>query len=157
VKQVIHLDLHSGLGRPATATLIANSNCGTPNQYLNWIRRHYRQPALVENESGVAYQPHGTLGQWYRRALNHKAFLYICVEIGTVNPLKVFSALRLENQAHHWTAPGSDPYVQTKQALLNVFAPRSSRWRQTSLNQAMGVINRTLAQSGNLRKNILEM
>jgi len=157
VKQIVHLDLHSGLGRAATATLIANSNCGTPDQCLNWIRQHYRQPAHVENESGIAYQPHGTLGQWYRRALNHKQFLYICVEIGTVNPLKVFSALRLENQAHHWTTPGSDPYVKTKRILLNVFAPRSSHWRQTSLNQGMAVINRTLTQSENSGKNILGM
>ena len=75
-----------------------------------------------------------------------KRFLYLCVEIGTVNPVRLLSALRRENQAHHWTAGDAESRTsRTKRALLEVFAPRSRRWRRDSVAQGLHVLDRTLA------------
>jgi len=146
VRQVIHLDLHSGLGQPAVATLIANSNADTPERCLQRLRLHYGRSVLFENAKGNAYNAQGTLSQWYQTAFREKRFLYLCVEIGTVNPIRVFSAMRRENQAHHWTASDSKPNQESKQALLRVFAPDSQRWRNNSLQEGTSVVQNTIRQ-----------
>lgn len=143
--RVTHLDLHSGLGRPAVATLITGTNIGPPERRVARLRAHYGQPVTLDDAPGNPYDARGTLARWYRRALGEKPFLYLCVEVGTVNPLRVLSALRRENQAHHRTAAGSAPYVETKRALLAVFSPRSRRWREKSVAEGLHTFARTLA------------
>ena len=91
-----------------------------------------------------AYNAQGTFSRWCQQALGDKSFLYLCVEIGTVNPIRLFSALRRENQAHHWAASSSASYKQTKQALLEVFAPHSQRWRTDAVAEGLHVLEKTL-------------
>jgi len=143
VPRITHLDLHSGLGPSAVATLIGNGNSGAPEGRAERLRAHYRRPVRLDDASDNAYDAQGTLARWYRRAFGDRRYLYLCVEIGTVNPLKVLSALRRENRAHHWTAPGSAPYVRTKRALLDVFAPPSPRWRRESVERGVQVLERS--------------
>ena len=143
VDRVTLLDIHSGLGPSATATLIGNSNHMAVDKQLSWLRGHYRQPVLIDNASSNTYNAQGTFSQWCQKALRDKQFLYLCVEIGTVNPIKLFSALRRENQAHHWACSSATSYTQTKQALLDVFAPQSLRWRSKAVAQGLQVFEKT--------------
>lgn len=143
VDQVTVLDVHSGLGSSAVATLIGNSNIVAPETCLNWLRSHYDKPVVIDDASSNVYNAQGTFGQWCRQVLSDKRFLYLCVEIGTVNPITLFSALRRENQAHHWSASGSSSYVRTKQTLREVFAPRSSHWRSSSAAQVLEVLEKS--------------
>ncbi len=138
------LDLHSGLGASGTAMLIGNSNRVSPERTLSWIRDHYEQTVYIDSNAGNAYNAKRTFSQWCKHALGHKSYLFLCVEIGTVNPLKLFSALRRENQAHHWADTNSLPYAQTKQTLLNVFAPESQKWRNKSVAQGLKILSRTI-------------
>jgi len=138
------LDVHSGLGPSGTATLIGNSNLVAPAQTLNWLRTRYQHPVHIDTSPDNLYDAKGTLSLWCQQALRDKRFLYLCVEIGTVNPLTLFSALRRENQAHHWTRPASKPFIKTKQALREVFAPRSQSWQHKSVEQAMKVLRETM-------------
>jgi len=138
------LDVHSGLGPSGTATLIGNSNLVAPTQTLDWLRTRFRYPVHIDTNPDNLYDAKGTLSLWCQQVLRDKRFLYLCVEIGTVNPLSLFSALRRENQAHHWARPASTSFVQTKRALREVFAPRSQRWRHRSVEQAMTVLRETL-------------
>lgn len=147
VERVSILDVHSGLGPSATATLISRSNMMPPAQQMSWLHTHYQQPVLIDNASVNVYNAQGTFSQWCQQALSNKSFLYLCVEIGTVNPIRLFSALRRENQAHHWSAGSSRSYRQTKQALLEVFAPRSPRWRADAVAQGLHVLEKTIGLS----------
>lgn len=139
------LDVHSGLGPSGTATLISNSNMAAAENQLQWLQTHYRQPVIFDDASDNAYRANGTWGTWCQQALNHKRYLYLCVEIGTVKPIKLFSALRRENQAHHWTEIDTAMYSQTKQALLDVFAPRSANWRKKAISEGLQAFERTLS------------
>ncbi len=138
------LDVHSGLGPSATPTLIGDGNVGTRASRPRLLREHYGLNVLLDSSDENAYDARGTFARWCREALADKRFLYLCVEIGTVNPVRLFSALRRENQAHHWSDRDSAPYHETKRALLEVFAPRSPRWRRESVAQGLGVLERTL-------------
>ena len=139
------LDVHSGLGPSATATLICEANVGAAGSRARVLSDHYRRKVLLDGSAHNAYDARGTFARWCGRALADRRFLYVCVEIGTATPLAVLSALRRENRAHHWCPVGSGPYVRTKRALLEAFAPSSPRWRQASVAEAMEVFERTLA------------
>ncbi|MFK7856762.1 MAG: M14 family metallopeptidase [Granulosicoccus sp.] len=145
VERITILDLHSGLGPGGTATLISNSNIVFAENQLEWLQTHYQQPVIFDDASDNAYRASGTLGAWCQQALKHKHYLYLCVEIGTVRPLKLFSALRRENQAHHWTDVDTAIYSQTKQELLDVFAPRSVYWRNKAISEGLHAFERTLS------------
>ncbi len=143
-KRVSILDVHSGLGPKATASLIGNSNIGLQEGQLEWISDHYAQPFYIDSTTTNAYNANGTFSQWCSRTLSDKEFMYLCIEIGTVNPIKLFSALRRENQAHHWADGDSAVYRKTKLALLNAFAPKSQAWRDKSTDQGLHVVRKTL-------------
>ncbi len=134
------LDVHSGLGPAATATLICNGD----GAQTGALQEHYRRRVLLDSSTGNAYDARGTFARWCGQALAGKRFLYACVEVGTVGPLAVLSALRRENRTHHWSAAGSTPCLMARQALLEVFAPRSPRWRRASVAEGLEVFERTL-------------
>ena len=138
------LDVHSGLGPAATATLICNANLGQARSREAALRAHYRRRVLLDDADGNAYDARGTFARWCARALADKRYAYLCVELGTVGPLAVLSALRRENRAHHWCPVGSAARVRTGRALVEVFAPRSTRWRRASVAEALDVFDRTL-------------
>lgn len=139
------LDVHSGLGPRAAATLIARTNIGSSHARGERLRTHYGQGVVEDGAPGNVYDAVGTLARWLGRTLEPMAYLYLCVEIGTAHPLAVLSALRRENQAYHWTPVGSRARAAARQALLDVFAPRSRRWRRDSLAQVLQSFDRSLA------------
>lgn len=144
VESTTILDIHSGLGSSGKATLIGNTNQVDKNKQLDWLKDRYSQPIVMDNISSNAYNAQGSLSQWCSQAFSDKQFLYLCVEIGTVNPITLFSALRRENQAHHWAEHGDKAYNRTKQKLLDVFAPPSLAWRHKAISEGLQVFESTL-------------
>jgi len=144
VPQVTVLDIHSGLGPSGLATLISNSNRVPDNQRVSWLQKHYDMPAVLDSSPDNAYDARGTWSQWCAKEFADQQFTFLCVEIGTVNPIKLFNALRRENQAHHWAAPDSRAFSETKQALVNVFAPESARWREKAVGEGVKAYRKAL-------------
>lgn len=138
------LDVHSGLGEFGQATLISNTNCAAINESVEWLQKHYEMPIVLDNAPDNAYNASGSFSQWCQTCLAEQHFTFLCVEIGTVNPLKVFSALRRENQAYHWAKPNSIVYEKTKQSLLKVFSPDSEHWREKAVEQGVSVFKKSL-------------
>ena len=146
VEQVSLLDIHSGLGPAASPTLIANTNLLPHVSQQEWLHNLYGLPVILDNSAENTYNAHGTFSQWCEQALANKRYLYLCVEIGTVNPIALFSALRRENQAHHWMESNNPEEARKfKHELLSVFAPGSRRWKIRATTRGMRVFNTTLA------------
>ena len=152
--RVTVLDVHSGLGRSATASLIGDGNVGPADGRRARLAEHYERTVYLDSSDDNVYDARGTFARWCRDALGNRRFLYLCVEIGTVDPVRVLSALRRENRTHHWTPIGSEPYVRTKRALLEVFAPRSPRWRRASVAEGLEVFERTFDLPSDLGGNV---
>ena len=142
-KQVTILDIHSGLGPSAKVSLIGNSNIVPKEERLNWLKKHYGKTVYIDTDKNNTYNAKGTFSQWCQRTLSEKQYLYLCIEIGTVNPISLFSALRRENQAHHWAENNTTSYARSKQALLAVFAPQSQQWRRKSVAEALQILYKT--------------
>lgn len=144
-QQTTILDIHSGLGNSANTTLISNSNITSDYAQLPWLENHYKQSVISDQATDNPYNAQGSWSKWCQHGLKDKHYLYLCVEIGTVNPLTLFSALKRENQAHHWSDSASRAYVKTKKQLCDVFAPQSMRWRNDALENGLSVFDKTLS------------
>ncbi len=130
-QQVIHLDLHSGLGKWGTYQLFAEMNQDTPR--YQWLSEHFEH--LVALDSGdLVYQSRGTFGQWCKNEFGDLSYDFLLAEFGTYPILRVLKALRAENRAHWWGKVDDKSYAWAKQELLEAFVPQNSQWQQTTLN-----------------------
>jgi predicted deacylase len=129
--QVIHLDLHSGLGKWGTYQLFAEMNQDTPRYQC--LSEHFEH--LVALDSGdLVYQSRGTFGQWCKNEFGDLSYDFLLAEFGTYPILRVLKALRAENRAHWWGKVDDKSYAWAKQELLEAFVPQNPQWRQTTLN-----------------------
>ena len=127
-RRLLHLDLHSGLGRHGGALLLALCAPGSPDEA--WLRNTFAR-ATVCAEGGkncVIDEWRGLIGQWLTRGpgarLEH--CLSCTLEFGTVGPITAFAALRAENRAW-WHSPAHLPAARER--LRETFAPSSPAWR----------------------------
>jgi hypothetical protein len=145
--RVVHLDLHTGLGRRATYRLLPPSDPPPAPDQLAWLA-HTFDPAALDTlgARGVAYHARGDFGNWCARTFDARAvpYLYLCAEFGTYPVLNVLDALRRENQAHHWAAPDAPATLRARALLREAFVPASPSWRTRCLNRALDLVARAL-------------
>jgi hypothetical protein len=125
-RYVFALDVHTGLGRWATETLLPEPGTGaTPNARLDAALG--RKLVAVDSDGSVAYRIRGGLGGILPRVLRSAAVDFVLQELGTYPPLSVFHALREENRWHHYGIGSLGHPV--KQRLREVLNPPSPAWR----------------------------
>jgi hypothetical protein len=137
--QVMHLDFHTGLGDRAACKLLVD--------YPLSEAQHRRLSAWfgpdvfeVLDSQGVAYPVRGSFGQWCVARARGLDYLYAGVELGTFKPTTVLAGLRAENQAHHWCRPADRSTERAKQRLVELFCPRSERWRTRVLERSLRLV-----------------
>jgi hypothetical protein len=125
-RHVMHLDVHTGLGAPATCKLLIDYPLGEAHRQRlsRWFGADSFEAA---HSQGVAYTTRGSLGQWCVARGRGRDYLYAAPEFGTCKPAQVLAGLRAENQAHHWGRPEDALTERTKQQLVQLFCPRSER------------------------------
>lgn len=135
-RQVIHLDLHSGLGKWGTYKLFAE--VAKNSQRGAWLQQQFgRDRVLTLAPEDLVYQSRGTFGQWCQAAYPHLSYDFLLAEFGTYSMLRVLRALRAENRAHWWGHPADNSYQWAKDELAEVFVPHDRRWRDNVLKQAV--------------------
>jgi hypothetical protein len=127
-ERVVHLDIHTGLGRWASGKLLVDYAM-TPDVRA-WITRTFPVAAIEEAMgTGRTYQAVGSLAQWcVARALAPRYF-FAFAEFGTYGDIAVLAGLRQENQAHHWTPPVDRRLTRARARLRELFCPASPEWR----------------------------
>ncbi len=143
-RRVLHLDLHSGLGRYGGALLLAL--CAPDSPSHRWLRRTFPSARIVaEGEparTGEAWR--GTMGRWLALVpgAERERYVFGTLEFGTAGPLAVFAAMRAENRAW-WQADAHLPAARRR--LWDAFAPPSSDWRQRVSRHGAELIDNALA------------
>ena len=135
-QQVIHLDLHSGLGKWGTYQLFAEITRDAPR--YRWLADRFPQLLTLDPED-LVYQPRGTFGRWCQAEFADLSYDFILAEFGTYSMLRVLKALRAENRAHWWGKKTQRSSHLAKQELLEVFVPKSDRWRQIALESGVAL------------------
>lgn len=124
-EEVLHLDLHSGIGAWGQAVLLTDEPEDTPA--YRRLKRGFEPVRLlsVPYSQGVR----GAFLPWIKEQIPQAHYQGLTVEFGTVRPLRLLAALREENRAWHYEEPGSPVFVRATEALSDVLVPRSRRWR----------------------------
>ncbi|MCA1686236.1 MAG: M14 family metallopeptidase [Planctomycetia bacterium] len=138
-RSALHLDFHTGLGRWGTYRLLLEPKVN-PARVASVARTFGADRIDLSDPSGVSYPTRGDIGTWCRSTFPGCDYDYICAEFGTYSPIRVLSALRAENRAHHWLSAASPARLRAKRRLLEAFVPADPAWRKTTVSQALDLI-----------------
>jgi hypothetical protein len=142
-ERVVHLDIHTGLGRRGTFKLLIDQPLSA--RQGDWLRERFGRDAFeAASPAGVAYSARGTLGHWCAARAAARDCVYAAAEFGTYGLVPVLAGLRAENQAHHWCRPDDPARERSKQRLVELFCPASEAWRSFALAAGQHLVARAL-------------
>lgn len=142
-ERVVHLDLHTGLGRNARWKLLIDYPL-TDSQ-RNWFTWTFGPDSFEESDPrGVGFDARGGFGQWCVFRKMAPEYLFACAEFGTYAPIKVLAGLRAENQAHHWSKHASPHSISVKENLRELFCPASPEWRSAVIERSLDIVERAI-------------
>lgn len=130
---VFALDLHTGLGRRGTDTVVPETHVNTtPREVLGAALNR----AFVDvSQPSVAYTVRGGIGCALPHVIPRAKIDFVLQEIGTRGPLTVLHALREENR---WHFHGDGSIVHpTKQRLFEALCPAAASWRRLAVHHGL--------------------
>jgi hypothetical protein len=135
---ILHLDLHTGLGRFAEYRMLLES--GVPAEDAAWFARVFgRELVELGKSDGTAYAARGTLGSWVTRHMSDRDVRFATVDFGTHGLVRVLAALRAENRAHHYQQRRTETALFKKE-LRECFCPACPRWRKQVITDGVAVL-----------------
>ena len=140
---VLHLDLHTGLGRWGRGKLLLDYSLSKVERAR--LAEWFGAGAIEDGDPrGVAYRACGSLGPWVVSRRVAPVYLFAFAEFGTYGNLRVLAGLRAENQAHHWAAPDAPGTTRAKARLRELFCPADSAWRARALAGGVSLVRRAV-------------
>ena len=149
-RAVLHIDLHTGLGKSGTYQLLVDAppedsrvkrligRFGPKNVSANRLAEGF-------GKSGVVYAARGTWEQWCLATSADRDYQFATAEFGTHTGVRVIAALRAENRAYHFGGKLDPAFEWTRTAVVEAFAPRSIAWRERAVEQGLDIIDRAVA------------
>lgn len=140
--QVLHIDLHTGLGIAELPTLLLNESADS--EHYAWYAQTFGADRIepLAHPHGTAYRARGVFGQWMQHHFAARDYRFVGAEFGTYDVVRVLAALRAENRAHHYCPSREAAYAQAKQELRECFCPASPVWRERVLDTTRNIIDR---------------
>lgn len=139
-EHVVHVDLHTGLGKWAGYKILID-DAEQSSEHCWWQERFGREQVEVCQQTVTAYPARGSLGPWLRHHFPGKFFHYATLEFGTYRPKKVMDALMAETRAFNCGLLADPRYEWTRQQLLEVFVPAKASWRHRVVEQSLSVLD----------------
>lgn len=138
-REVIHLDIHTGLGASGGLQLLLPRREGTPE--ADALVRRFGSDARPALEKVRHYRVQGGLGSWCQELLPDRDYTLCGAEFGTVSALEVIAALHQENRAWFWDRRDDARSVWARNRLARAFAPTSPTWRRRVLDRGVHLID----------------
>lgn len=143
-ENVVHLDLHTGLGPKGTCKLLIDYPL--KDQQRTCLAKWFGEDAFEESQtSGIAYEARGGFGRWCVAKPWAPKYLYACAEFGTYGSVTMLKGLRAENQAHHWCQPDDPRTMAAKEQLTELFCPRDPAWRSQVIRRSCELVDQAVA------------
>ncbi len=138
---VVHLDLHTGLGRAGEHVLIVDYPL--TESARSWLTRVFGADVVRESlREPRAYTAAGSFGQWCVASSLAPDYRFAFAELGTYDSVSVLTGLRAENQAAQWAAPDDPRTSRARAWLRELFCPASPQWRERALADGVALIAR---------------
>ena len=129
-QQVLHLDLHTGLGPSGTYKLLVEFE--RASDAYRTLQASFGAVAVEPNDpqDTVAYHATGLLSELTIRLFPAARVYPAVLEFGTHPIGKMIHMLCQENRLHFYGNPGSPTGMAMKRRFLETFCPRSATWRE---------------------------
>jgi hypothetical protein len=150
-REVLHIDLHTGLGKWGTYQLLVDAppeDERVKRMVARFGERNVSPNRLAEGpgKSGVVYAARGTWEQWCLARFANRDYQFATAEFGTHSGVRVIAALRAENRAYHYGGKLDPAYDWTRAAVVEAFAPARPQWRERVLEQGLEIIDRAIME-----------
>ncbi|HEX6240438.1 MAG TPA: DUF2817 domain-containing protein, partial [Polyangiales bacterium] len=146
-ERVLHVDLHTGLGKWATYALC--TELPTDGSRVARLKREFGEAAVQGFDTkGVLYEIQGALGRWLEQCVEDAQYDCLLAEFGTYSSMRVLSAMRFENRVHHFGADRARLVAKARRVLLEAFCPSSAAWRRLVIERALGIMRQAGAALG---------
>lgn len=155
VEHVLHLDLHTGLGRSGSYKLLVDFPVDSTEfkRLVAWFGAE--NIASNHPETSIAYTVSGLLSR-VTQAVFVRARVYpIVLEFGTYNLVRLMRVLRAENRFYFHGDKASPAADRVNRQLREIFCPGDTKWRRRFLENGMRVLCRataSLARDGHDKK-----
>ncbi|MGZ3711821.1 MAG: DUF2817 domain-containing protein [Bdellovibrionota bacterium] len=130
-KEVLAIDLHSGLGNWAQEMLFVDEDIDPSASAL--FAKIFGRAMTVPDPAQGSYINQGRLSGALRDALPGAHVHCVLQEIGTHESGKVLNALRRENFEWNSNGPVHGASPDTQKLMLEMFCPSDSAWRENAL------------------------
>ncbi len=145
VARLTAIDVHTGLGQFGRDVLLVSEAQGSPA--FEALRSAYgRRITSADPRRGPAYRARGTFETMFREAVPAARIHFLVQEFGTFSALKVFRALRMENQRFHAAAHVSRGTGEGH--LADVFSPPDAAWQAAVLERGGAVVDEAVRALG---------
>ncbi len=136
-REVIAIDLHSGLGPSGVGEAISNG----VGEELQRTRALFGDDvtSIVDGSSSSAMVG-GSIGEGTRGELPSGRLTMITLEYGTLPVAAVFEALRADNWVHLHGAVDSPLGARIKKAVRDAFYVDAAAWRQAVVERCLAVV-----------------
>ncbi len=143
-KQVVIVDVHTGLGEYAGAEVILNTPADSP-EFQRAV--HIWGESLVKTTvTGKSVSVHldATLKLAFTEMLPSVEVTAVSLEFGTLPPMAVFKALRAENWLYHHATTEHPKASEIKACLLRAFYPDDEEWRKSVFIKGKDIVERAV-------------
>lgn len=148
-ENILHIDLHTGLGAFGTYKLLLTEASGSNNH--RWYSEAFGEDCVeyntqtdrtfnTENDS-IAYSVSGSFGDWMQHHFSKSKYRFVTAEFGTYSVIRVLGAIRADNRAHFYASENRESYQWVKNELLECFCPKNSSWRRKVIESAIGIVD----------------
>lgn len=144
LQSVIHIDIHTGLGRRGDYQLLVDFPRNDPRfeQLQHWFGEHRLETNQPENT--IAYQVEGSLARLTRQVFNKTEVYTAVLEFGTLPIARVVHRLIRENQLFFHGIRGSLKGRWVQREFDDTFCPRNDGWRNQVLQHGRNLMLRLL-------------
>lgn len=150
VTHAVHIDIHSGLGRPDGHLLIMEPP--TSQTLVQQVSRWFtHSPVYAPDREVKHYHIRGGFGRWCRERLSVPNYLYLCTEFGTYAAWQVLAGLIQENHRFHACANTPIRRPEQEQKFAALFTPTGRRWRTTTLQKLQQIFHQGVAAALHLQ------
>lgn len=134
------LDVHTGLGRWGSETLIAEPGvCATPHAALCAVLN--KAQISSSHPDSTTYAVRGGMGGILPRILPATQIDFLLQELGTYPPISVFHALREENRLHHHGRGNENLRHPVKLRLCEALCPAAPEWRRQAVGLGSALVH----------------
>lgn len=143
-RQVLHIDLHTGLGRYGHYKLL--TDLAEKSHELRQLQKWFGADKVITSQAKKTsmYPAFGDIGELTQVVFDHCRVYLAILEFGTYSLWHTLAVLRAENRLHYYGKLDSAAGRKIKADFQQTFCPADPRWRLAILERGGKVLRQAI-------------